>query len=120
MSGRTLEAPGGLVGVGTPEEAARNEALEEVGLRLRTVDLVCAAYMAPQLSGELTHLFVSEYDYMDVAGPGGGIADEGECIEVVEMPFSQALEAVSTGAISDAKTILLVIHLARVIGVEQL
>jgi len=38
---------------------------------------------------------------------GGGAADETENIEVLEMPFSKALEMIKSGEINDAKTILL-------------
>ena len=41
-------------------------------------------------------------------GAGGGLVDDGEDIEVVELPFADALERCRDGRIADAKTILLV------------
>ena len=40
-------------------------------------------------------------------GKGGGVAAETENIEVLEMPFSHALQLVDIGEIKDAKTIML-------------
>ena len=37
----------------------------------------------------------------------GGIADEGEDIEVLELPFAEALAMMQDGRICDAKTIIL-------------
>ncbi len=38
---------------------------------------------------------------------GGGVAHEEENIEVLELPFEQALGMIATGEIRDAKTIML-------------
>jgi hypothetical protein len=35
------------------------------------------------------------------------VAEEGEDIEVVELPFAKALDMIGTGEIADAKTMLL-------------
>ena len=40
-------------------------------------------------------------------GSGGGLHHEGEDIEVIRMPFTEALRLIETGDIADAKTILL-------------
>jgi hypothetical protein len=42
----------------------------------------------------------------------GGIADEGEDIEVLELPIDQALAMIGDGRIADAKTIMLLQHAA--------
>jgi len=38
---------------------------------------------------------------------GGGLDEEQENIEVLEIPFEKALQMISTGEIKDAKTIML-------------
>jgi hypothetical protein len=38
---------------------------------------------------------------------GGGLAEEGEDIEVLELPFDEALAMAGDGRIADAKTVLL-------------
>ncbi len=49
---------------------------------------------------------------MTVGGDGGGLAAEGEDIEVLEWPLTRALQAIRDGEIMDAKTIILLQHLA--------
>ncbi len=49
---------------------------------------------------------------MTVGGDGGGLAAEGEDIEVLEWPLARALQAIRDGEIMDAKTIMLLQHLA--------
>ena len=45
-------------------------------------------------------------------GSGGGIADEGEDIEVLELPIDSALAMIGDGRIVDAKTIMLLQYAA--------
>jgi hypothetical protein len=40
-------------------------------------------------------------------GEGGGLDHENEDIEVLELPFTRALEMINTGEIKDGKTMLL-------------
>lgn len=54
---------------------------------------------------ELVHFFAAEYDDMSRRSAGGGVEDE--VIEVIEMPFPQALAMVRDGRICDGKTIML-------------
>lgn len=41
------------------------------------------------------------------SAPGGGVAEEGEDIEIVDLPFEQAMEMTSDGRIADGKSIML-------------
>jgi hypothetical protein len=45
-------------------------------------------------------------------GSGGGVPDEGEDIEVMELPIDQALAMIANGRIVDAKTIMLLQYAA--------
>ncbi len=45
-------------------------------------------------------------------GSGGGVPDEGEDIEVLELPIDQALTMIADGRIVDAKTIMLLQYAA--------
>jgi hypothetical protein len=45
-------------------------------------------------------------------GGGGGLAEEGEDIEVLELPIDQALAMIADGRIVDAKTIMLLQYAA--------
>jgi 8-oxo-dGTP pyrophosphatase MutT (NUDIX family) len=68
--------------------------------------------MSPGAVTEKIHFFVAEYDPTMKVGNGGGLASEGEDIEVLELPIDQALEMVGDGRIVDAKTIMLLQHAA--------
>ena len=56
---------------------------------------------------ERLHCFAAPYTAASRTGPGGGLAEDGEDIEVVELDVDEALEQIATGQIADAKTVLL-------------
>jgi nudix-type nucleoside diphosphatase (YffH/AdpP family) len=107
-----IEAVAGLLDNATPERRILAEAEEEVGYRLQQVHKVFEAFMSPGAVTEKIHFFVAEYEpEMRVSG-GGGLADEGEDIEVLELPISEALAMIGDGRIADAKTIMLLQYAA--------
>jgi len=81
--------PAGLVDTGTFEDAAKREALEETGLRLRAVTHVATVWTSPGITTERMGLFLAEYGAGDRTTPGGGIAEEHENIEVVEPDLNE-------------------------------
>jgi len=109
--GILTELPGGLLESDTAVDAVRREAEQETGYRVLTVDEVLSAYMSPSLLTELTHFFIGTYEHDDRVSSGGGVRSEGEDIEVVEVPFLEALAMVERGEIDDARTILLLQHM---------
>ncbi|HVK44058.1 MAG TPA: GDP-mannose pyrophosphatase, partial [Micropruina sp.] len=64
-------------------------------------------YMSPGSVTERLHFYAAPYSAASRTGAGGGVADEGEDIEVLEVPFAQALSMVEDGRIADGKTIML-------------
>lgn len=112
-----IEAPAGLLDDAEPEERIRLEVEEEVGCRLGEVRKVFACFMSPGAVTEQIHCFVGAYDPAMRVSDGGGVQDEGEDIEVLELPFGEAVAMVADGRIRDAKTILLLqwaqLHLFR-------
>ena len=91
----------------SPESTIIREVEEEVGYKIDQVKRVMEAYTSPGALTEKMYLFVASYsDHMKI-NEGGGVADEHEEIEVLEMAFSKAIEMVQSGEIKDAKTILL-------------
>lgn len=107
-----LEACAGLLDGDTPEACARREAEEETGYRPRNVRHVLDAYMSPGSLTEKVSCFIGDYSEADRVAPGGGLAEEGEDIELVEIGFSAALTMIRAGLIIDAKTVMLLQHLA--------
>jgi 8-oxo-dGTP pyrophosphatase MutT (NUDIX family) len=73
---------------------------------------VFEAFMSPGSVTEKLHFFVAEYAPEMRIGDGGGIAAEGEDIEVLELPIDQALAMIADGRIADAKTIMLLQYAA--------
>jgi nudix-type nucleoside diphosphatase (YffH/AdpP family) len=107
-----VEVPAGLLDAASPEDCIRAEAEQEVGFRVRQPRRVFDAFMSPGSLTERVHCFVAEYDPSDRIGHGGGLEHEGEDIEVLELPFAEALAMVADGRIRDAKTIMLLQHAA--------
>jgi nudix-type nucleoside diphosphatase (YffH/AdpP family) len=107
-----IEAAAGLLDDESPENRIRAEAEEETGYRLGEIRKVFEAFMSPGSVTEKLHFFVAEYDPSMQVGSGGGIADEGEDIEVLELPIEPALAMIADGRIVDAKTIMLLQYAA--------
>lgn len=110
--GMLIEAPAGLLDQATPEARIRAEAEEETGYRVGEVRKVFEAFMSPGSVTEKLHFFVAEYDASQKVSSGGGIEDEGEDIEVLELPFDEAMAMVRRGEIVDGKTIMLLQYAA--------
>lgn len=107
-----IEAAAGLLDDADPETRIRAEVEEELGYRLGAVQKVFEAFMSPGSVTEILHFFVAEYDASMKIGDGGGHPDEGEDIEVIEPTLVEALAMIADGRIRDAKTIMLLQHLA--------
>lgn len=112
-----IEVAAGMLDDAEPEARIRAEAEEEIGYRLAHVRKVFEAFTSPGAVTEKIHCFVAEYDAAMRIGDGGGLADEGEDIEVLELAIDDALAMISDGRIVDAKTIMLLqyaaLHLFR-------
>jgi nudix-type nucleoside diphosphatase (YffH/AdpP family) len=110
--GMLIEAPAGLLDDAGAEERIRHEAEEETGYRLGKVEQLFAAYMSPGSVTEKLHFFAAPIDDSARVGDGGGLKEEGEDIEVLEIGIERALEMVRSGEIEDGKTIMLLQHAA--------
>ncbi|WP_407166414.1 NUDIX domain-containing protein [Bradyrhizobium sp. ORS 111] len=112
-----IEVAAGMLDDAEPELRIRAEVEEETGYRLVHVRKVFEAFTSPGAVTEKLHCFVAEYDATMRIGDGGGLADEGEDIEVLDLSIDEALAMISDGRIVDAKTIMLLqyaaLHLFR-------
>jgi nudix-type nucleoside diphosphatase (YffH/AdpP family) len=115
--GFLIEAAAGLLDQASPEERIKAEVEEETGYRVSEVRKVFEAFMSPGSVTERLYFFVAEYDPASRAGTGGGIAEEGEDIEVLELDMDDAMRMMVDGRIADGKTIMLLqyaaLHLLR-------
>ncbi|CAG9220624.1 GDP-mannose hydrolase [Paraburkholderia sabiae] len=110
--GMLIEAPAGLLEMASPEARIRAEVEEETGYRVESVRKVFEAFMSPGSVTEKLYFFVAEYDAAARVSRGGGVAHEGEDIEVLELPIDEALTMIAHGEIMDGKTIMLLQYAA--------
>ena len=106
-TGMLIEACAGLLDKDNPEDCIRRETEEETGYKISHVQKVFEAYMSPGSVTEILYFFVAEYTRDMKMTEGGGLEHDQEDIEVLELPFNEALQMVDSGAIKDAKTIML-------------
>lgn len=106
-SGLLIECCAGLLDQDNPEEAIRRETEEETGYKIGAVTKALELYMSPGSVTEILFLFTAEYSRDMKVGAGGGLQEENEDIEVLEIPYTTALGMIKTGEIKDAKTVLL-------------
>lgn len=106
-SGMMIEACAGLLDNDHPEECIKRETEEETGYKITHVEKIFEAYMSPGSVTEILHFFIAEYSKEMKITDGGGLEDEGEDIEVLELGIDEALKMIESGDIKDAKTIML-------------
>ena len=104
-TGMLLETCAGLLDNDSPEDCIRKEAIEETGFAVGKVDKLFEAYMSPGSVTEIVHFFAAQYDESQRQNAGGGVEDED--IDVLEVPFTDALAMIKDGRIRDGKTIML-------------
>jgi nudix-type nucleoside diphosphatase (YffH/AdpP family) len=106
-TGMLIEACAGLLEKESPEECIKREAMEETGYEVGEVKKIFEAYMSPGSVTEILYFFIAEYTHTDLRSDGGGVKEEEENIEVLEIPFKEALSMIEDGRIRDGKTIML-------------
>jgi nudix-type nucleoside diphosphatase (YffH/AdpP family) len=106
-TGMLIEACAGLLDTDNAEDAIRRETEEETGYKITEVRKIFEAYMSPGSVTEIVYFFVAEYSNQMKVNDGGGIEHEQENIEVLELPFTEAIKMIDNGEIKDGKTIML-------------
>lgn len=107
LDGLLIEVPAGARGDADPAVAARREVAEELGVDLGELVHVLTAHTSAGSTTQRIHCYAGAYTAATRTGPGGGLAQEDEDIEVLELAFTDALAMIRDGRITDAKTIML-------------
>jgi GDP-mannose pyrophosphatase NudK len=105
----TVEACAGMLDGDPPAVCAVREAHEETGLAIHAPSYAFEAYMSPGGMTEKIACFVAPYSETDRVGKGGGVDDD-EHIEVLEVPFAEAIAMIERGEIADVKNIALLYY----------
>jgi nudix-type nucleoside diphosphatase (YffH/AdpP family) len=111
-SGLLVEACAGKMDGLPAEQTIIKEIWEETGYAVKAVRPVLSIYPSPGSFTERLELYVAAYEPEDKKSDGGGLKEEGEDIEVIELPFDEALSMIQSGKIRDAKTIILLQYAA--------
>jgi len=107
FSGMMIEVCAGLLDKNDPVSCIKNEAIEETGYFIETPVKVFELFSTPGAVTEKIHYFIGIYSDKMKVGEGGGLEDETEEIEVLELKFNKAYNMISLGEIIDAKTVVL-------------
>lgn len=106
------EAPAGLLDGADPADRIRQELMEETGYVIGAPQKLFEAFMSPGSVTEILHFFAAPYSPANRTGDGGGKAEEGEDISVLELTIDEAMDSIRDGRIKDGKTIILLQHAA--------
>ena len=106
-SGMLIETCAGLLDKDNAEDCIRKETEEETGYKITKVKKIFESYMSPGSVTEILYFFVAEYNREMKISEGGGLEEEQENIEVLELDFDKAFNMIYTGDIKDGKTIML-------------
>lgn len=105
--GMMIEVCAGLLDKDDPLTCIKKEAEEETGYKISEPKKVFELYSTPGAVTEKIHYFIAEYTNEMKISEGGGLEEESEEIEVLEMDFTKAIKMIESGDICDAKTIIL-------------
>ncbi len=106
-SGMLIEACAGLLDQDSPQDCIRRETEEETGYQIKEAKKIFEAYMSPGSVTEILHFFIAEYTNGMKISDGGGLEEEEENIEILELNIQDALAMIESGEIKDGKTIML-------------
>lgn len=107
-----LEIPAGLLEPGeSPEACAVRELQEETGYKPEHLEDLGGLYPTPGYTTEYIHLYLATH--LKEAKLAG---DADEFIEVERLPLAQALAMIERGEITDGKTLVALLRLARRLG----
>lgn len=106
-TGMLIEACAGLLDKDNAEDCIRRESEEETGYKVTEIRKIFEAYMSPGSVTEILYFFIAEYSKEMKVSEGGGLEQEEENIEVLELNIEKAMMMIESGEIKDGKTIML-------------
>lgn len=111
-NGFSYEVCGGTIDKNeTPEQSVIRETKEEIGYEVLNLQKLTTLFLSPGLVKEQVHLFVGEYTVDSKIDNGGGLKEENEEIETLEVTIDEAFSMIENQTIVDARTILLLQHI---------
>lgn len=109
-SGMMIEVCAGTLDEKNPDDCVKREIEEETGYKIEQVKKIFQSYMSPGAVTEILHFYLAEYKEDMKVSEGGGLDEEHENIEVLELNFEDAYKMIFSGEIKDSKTIMLLQH----------
>ncbi|HEX5081646.1 MAG TPA: NUDIX hydrolase [Blastocatellia bacterium] len=104
-----LEIPAGKIEHGeTPEICAAREVEQEIGFRPGRIEKLLEFYSTPGFCEERLYVYVAT-----ALTPSAQALDHDEFVEVVYMPFAEAVKMAECGDIEDSKTIIGLLSAAK-------
>ena len=102
VGGFIYEIPAGKLHPGEdPRDCAAREVEEETGYKVGRLEPILSFLTTPGFTNEIIHIFAGHE-----LSPGTQNLGADEVLEIVEMPFAQAIARINDGEIQDAKTII--------------
>ena len=89
-----------------PLLCARRECIEESGYEIDDLRLIASVFSTPGITTERVHIYLGVCLSSDKKHPGGGLDEEHEDIQIIELDINQARERLQSGGFNDGKTIL--------------
>lgn len=97
----TLEIPAGKLEAGEdPADCGRRELREEAGRTCGKYTPLGKLFPTPAYDTEVIHMYLAQ----ELSAPEAQDLDDGEFLDVTELPLEQAVQMVMDGKIPDAKT----------------
>ncbi len=104
---RLLEVVAGILDEADAASCARREAMEEAGVHVRELEHIARLWLNPLSSLERLDCFLAAYSDEDRVGEGGGLDEEHEELNIMELALSELWQRAESGHINDAKTFIL-------------
>lgn len=110
-----LELVAGKIDEGEqPLDAAIREAREECGYRIRPdqIRLVSSFFVSPGYTSEKFYLFHATVTNADRLSAGGGLEEEHEYLEVIELDYDRFKQMAAANEFEDGKTLMAALYLS--------